>query len=466
MAARNRTHPAEQAKAWITFFLALLGFISLAVGGITHFIGVLQRLLLGSFVLILFGAGVLVVINSRLILLRKFGVVLVLASALAWLVWWEIKPPRTWQPIPFRVVRVDAPSARTRGPYFFNLPQPKGSQSRSVILVRQWDNLSRATREATNPIVIYFNPTSPDEVSESYKPGWLATRATPGAISIEEVGSYAAQLQGGDIFHPIQEKLTGLMAKNLTVGQTISLWSNPLQPDEFSLTERETVGGNHGMLAIAAAAILIVGVGCLFARGGWIMSLDKRAMTEAPAQDQGVPIKQTTTRGLLQAIDWYQFESVSAQILRLQGWQVERRGGAEADGGADLLAVKDGRTAVVQCKFWKNNLVTPKTLRELLGTKISEGFTADACILFSLSDCTQAAKEFAAANGIILYAADTLITLIDGFGVSQFSELQNPDVKRCPRCDTLMVLRKGATPFWGCTRYPRCRGTIDIETAN
>ena len=126
MAARNRTHPAEQAKAWITFFLALLGLISLAVGGITHFIGVLQRLLLGSFVLILFGAGVLVVINSRLILLRKFGVVLVLASALAWLVWWEIKPPRTWQPTPFRVVRVDAPSARTRGLYSFNLPQPKG----------------------------------------------------------------------------------------------------------------------------------------------------------------------------------------------------------------------------------------------------------------------------------------------------------------------------------------------------
>jgi hypothetical protein len=34
----------------------------------------------------------------------------------------------------------------------------------------------------------------------------------------------------------------------------------------------------------------------------------------------------------------------------------------------------------------------------------------------------------------------------------------------CPRCGGSTIQRNGPTgPFWGCTRYPRCKGTVDYE---
>ena len=36
----------------------------------------------------------------------------------------------------------------------------------------------------------------------------------------------------------------------------------------------------------------------------------------------------------------------------------------------------------------------------------------------------------------------------------------------CPQCGCLMVQRQARAtgqPFWGCTRYPRCRGTLPID---
>lgn len=47
-------------------------------------------------------------------------------------------------------------------------------------------------------------------------------------------------------------------------------------------------------------------------------------------------------------------------------------------------------------------------------------------------------------------------------GIDRFPELTNPDDKRCPKCGAVMVLRDIVeTPFWGCSTYPRCRGTIE-----
>lgn len=37
---------------------------------------------------------------------------------------------------------------------------------------------------------------------------------------------------------------------------------------------------------------------------------------------------------------------------------------------------------------------------------------------------------------------------------------------RCPRCDAAMVQRTNrgtGSPFWGCPRYPRCRGTVIFD---
>ena len=38
----------------------------------------------------------------------------------------------------------------------------------------------------------------------------------------------------------------------------------------------------------------------------------------------------------------------------------------------------------------------------------------------------------------------------------------------CPQCGVLMVQRAARAtgqPFWGCTRYPRCKGTLPLEVS-
>jgi hypothetical protein len=49
----------------------------------------------------------------------------------------------------------------------------------------------------------------------------------------------------------------------------------------------------------------------------------------------------------LRAIDWFQFEQLVGLLYREQGYAVARRGGANPDGGIDLVIGRDGkRTAV------------------------------------------------------------------------------------------------------------------------
>ena len=40
-----------------------------------------------------------------------------------------------------------------------------------------------------------------------------------------------------------------------------------------------------------------------------------------------------------------------------------------------------------------------------------------------------------------------------------------PGVPECPRCGAIMVARRrrsDGSPFWGCSRFPACRGTRDV----
>lgn len=40
---------------------------------------------------------------------------------------------------------------------------------------------------------------------------------------------------------------------------------------------------------------------------------------------------------------------------------------------------------------------------------------------------------------------------------------EHPDVP-CPKCDSPMVARQGKNGwFWGCSTYPKCKGTLDVE---
>ena len=67
----------------------------------------------------------------------------------------------------------------------------------------------------------------------------------------------------------------------------------------------------------------------------------------------------------IRAIDWYQFEKLNALLFEDAGYTVERRGGAKADGGVDLIVKMADYAGVIQCKHWKAWKVPPKEIREL-----------------------------------------------------------------------------------------------------
>lgn len=73
---------------------------------------------------------------------------------------------------------------------------------------------------------------------------------------------------------------------------------------------------------------------------------DEATITDTP-NSSGDLIEQ------LRTIDWFQFEKVVDLAYRKQGYTVSRRGGANPDGGIDLVISKDGKTYAVQCKQWK-----------------------------------------------------------------------------------------------------------------
>jgi restriction endonuclease len=85
----------------------------------------------------------------------------------------------------------------------------------------------------------------------------------------------------------------------------------------------------------------------------------------------------------LHSIDWFQFEKIVALVYRKLGYAATRRGGANPDGGIDLVIEKDGQRSAVQCKQWKTWNVGVKAVRELLGAltdaEIQKGIFITLC---------------------------------------------------------------------------------------
>ena len=168
-------------------------------------------------------------------------------------------------------------------------------------------------------------------------------------------------------------------------------------------------------------------------------------------------------------LSWRDFETMVGESYCRQGYAVEERGGGGADGGIDLVLRRDGIAVLVQCKQWKTWKVGVKTVRELYGVVVSQG--AERGILICSGTFTADAVAFASANGVELVDGAALAALIHGIQkpeqrpVQAQSVMAKPaDVPLCPICSTPMVrrtARKGQNAggqFWGCPRYPECKG--------
>ena len=168
----------------------------------------------------------------------------------------------------------------------------------------------------------------------------------------------------------------------------------------------------------------------------------------------------------LRAMDWREFELLVGEAFRRRGYAVEETGMGGADGGIDLILSKDGRRELVQCKQWRKAQVSAPVVWEMWGLAAHHGVEGVKSVCVG---------QFSSAEGA--FARDKPIQLINGTQLAALvREIQTPgspttQVERieptlarptCPTCASRMVHRanrRTGEPFWGCSDYPRCRGT-------
>jgi len=170
----------------------------------------------------------------------------------------------------------------------------------------------------------------------------------------------------------------------------------------------------------------------------------------------------------LDDLDWFQLEKLVAVLFKAKGNAVEMRGGANADGGIDLVVDSGTTKAAVQCKHWSKWKCGPGVVRELIGAMKHEGFSQGFLVCRTATD---AAVQLANQERITIVDREGLIERIDAA-----IDADNEDVRRllfapdklCPKCGAQMILRTAAkgsnvgSEFWGCSKYPDCRQTMRL----
>jgi restriction system protein len=178
-------------------------------------------------------------------------------------------------------------------------------------------------------------------------------------------------------------------------------------------------------------------------------------------------------------ITWREFEMLVGESFRLKGYQVSETGGGGPDGGVDLVLSKDGEKFLVQCKQWKAFKVGVSVVRELYGVMAAS--RAAGGFVITSGRFTDEARAFADGRNVRLVDGPKLFQMIKqakaapgpfrgthtaGQALAKPPALTSSDLgQMCPLCASAMAIRvakRGANAgasFWGCTRYPACKGT-------
>lgn len=173
----------------------------------------------------------------------------------------------------------------------------------------------------------------------------------------------------------------------------------------------------------------------------------------------------------IEGISWLEFELLVGETFRRKGFTVVEKGGSGPDGGVDLVLHLGTDKYLVQCKQWKAINVGVTVIREFFGVMAAEG--AAGGFVVTSGRYTSEAKAFAEGRNIQLVDGDLLKRWIstrntaESKGASNSnadSEVSTLSPPRCPVCTEMMTLRtarRGANigdKFWGCQKFPVCRG--------
>lgn len=185
-------------------------------------------------------------------------------------------------------------------------------------------------------------------------------------------------------------------------------------------------------------------------------------------------------------MDWSAFEALLGEAYRRKGYRVVETGRGGSDGGIDLALTRDGALTLVQCKHWKARQVGVTVVRELLGVMTAR--KAAAGIVVTSGRYTDEARRFARESGVQLVdgmALQAMLAEARRAGVptkaapgprmpertAAPTPRETPAAPACPTCGQHMARRvasKGSNAgqaFWGCSAFPRCRGTRPIDSA-
>lgn len=198
-----------------------------------------------------------------------------------------------------------------------------------------------------------------------------------------------------------------------------------------------------------------------------------------------------TSPGAAKSLSWQEFEMLIGEMFRNQGFSVKETAKG-ADGGVDLELRKADELSLVQCKQWRATKVGVSVVRELFGVMAARGAVHGYVV--TTGGFTSEARKFAQGRNITLIDGQVVEheirrqaksnsnvasikgerrrPLMNGEPKST-SQTTSADlsvtVPPCPKCGGEMVkrvARKGANAgkaFWGCSRFPKCRGTLPIE---
>lgn len=184
-------------------------------------------------------------------------------------------------------------------------------------------------------------------------------------------------------------------------------------------------------------------------------------------------VAQAKSANSLDGMSWREFEILVGEAYRLQGYRVVETGGGGADGGIDLVLTKGNEKFLVQCKQWKAFKVGVTVVRELYGVMAAKGATGGFVV--TSGRFTDDAKVFTEGRNIQLVDGPQLFSMIKQAKQSLTTTAQQPAAKPqattkvvCPQCAASMVkrtARKGGNAggeFWGCSKFPACRGVRQI----
>ncbi|MBD9499160.1 restriction endonuclease [Pseudomonas sp. PDM17] len=179
----------------------------------------------------------------------------------------------------------------------------------------------------------------------------------------------------------------------------------------------------------------------------------------------------------IEGISWREFELLVGETFRRKGFTVVEKGGNGPDGGIDLVLHLGTDKYLVQCKQWKAINVGVTVIREFFGVMAAEG--AAGGFVVTSGQFTPEAKAFAEGRNIQLVdrallkrwiansTESTPKTVSGDVNVSVAGAL--PVAPHCPVCNEIMLMRKArrgsnaGAEFWGCRRFPACRGVRGIQ---